>query len=90
MDNKPKIILVHESVADSWKKDILTFITMMLPLVVNHLFLGGSVVLDVIFLVLVLAWWLSQNSPAVHKFYSLEDARDFVNSEEVDADEYDR
>lgn len=53
-NNQVKYIVVHESTISSMFKDIFTFSMFAGLLMFNHQLLGGSTVVDVMFIILVL------------------------------------
>lgn len=53
-NNQVKYIVVHESTISSIFKDIFTFLMFAGLLMFNHQLLGGSTVVDVMFIILVL------------------------------------
>ena len=63
MDNdKTKYIVINESVVGSIIKDIVTFLMFAGLLLFNHWFLGGSTVIDVMFIVLTLGFLAGKRS----------------------------
>jgi hypothetical protein len=84
---KSKILVVHESILASWLKDIVSFVSFAALLYFNHRVLGGRVIIDVLFVILLLIWSATKRSKAIHTFYSYKDARDYVNSKEFPNEE---
>ena len=63
MDNdKIKYIVINESLMSSIIKDIVTFSMFAGLLIFNHWFLGGSAVVDVMFIILTLGFLASKHS----------------------------
>ena len=63
MDNdKTKYIVINESVVGSIIKEIVTFLMFAGLLLFNHWFLGGSTVIDVMFIVLTLGFLAGKRS----------------------------
>lgn len=56
MDDKTKYIVINESVMGSIIKDIVTFSMFAGLLMFNHHLLGGSTVIDVVFIILTLGF----------------------------------
>lgn len=61
-NNQVKYIVVHESTISSMFKDIFTFSMFAGLLMFNHQLLGGSTVVDVMFIILVLLWLAGKKS----------------------------
>ena len=61
-NNQVKYIVVHESTISSMFKDIFTFSMFAGLLMFNHQLLGGSTVVDVMFVILVLLWLAGKKS----------------------------
>ena len=61
-DDKTKYIVINESVVGSIIKDIVTFSMFAGLLLFNHWFLGGSTVIDVMFIVLTLGFLAGKHS----------------------------
>ena len=62
MDDKTKYIVINESVMCSIIKDIVTFSMFAGLLLFNHWFLGGSTVVDVMFIILTLGFLAGKHS----------------------------
>lgn len=62
MDDKTKYIVINESVMGSIIKDIVTFSMFAGLLLFNHWFLGGSTVVDVMFIILTLGFLVGKHS----------------------------
>ena len=63
MDNdKTKYIVINESVIGSVIKDIVTFLMFAGLLLFNHHLLGGSTVVDVMFIILTLGFLAGKHS----------------------------
>lgn len=63
MDNdKIKYIVINESVVGSVIKDIVTFLMFAGLLLFNHHLLGGSTVVDVMFIILTLGFLAGKHS----------------------------
>ena len=63
MDNdKIKYIVINESVLGSIIKDIVTFLMFAGLLLFNHWFLGGSTIVDVMFIILTLGFLTGKHS----------------------------
>lgn len=63
MDNdKIKYIVINESLMSSIIKDIVTFSMFAGLLIFNHWFLGGSAVVDVMFIILTLGFLAGKHS----------------------------
>lgn len=63
MDNdKIKYIVINESVVGSVIKDIVTFLMFAGLLLFNHWSLGGSTVIDVMFIILTLGFLAGKHS----------------------------
>ena len=63
MDNdKIKYIVINESVIGSIIKDIVTFLMFAGLLIFNHQLLGGSTVVDVMFIILTLGFLAGKHS----------------------------
>ena len=60
--DKTKYIVINESVVGSIIKDIVTFSMFAGLLLFNHWFLGGSTVVDVMFIVLTLGFLAGKHS----------------------------
>lgn len=60
--DKTKYIVINESVIGSIVKDIVTFSMFAGLLLFNHHFLGGSTVVDVMFIILTLGFLAGKHS----------------------------
>ena len=61
-DDKTKYIVINESAMGSIVKDIVTFSMFAGLLLFNHWFLGGSTVVDVMFIILTLGFLAGKHS----------------------------
>lgn len=61
-DDKSKYIVINESVVGSIIKDIVTFSMFAGLLLFNHWFLGGSTVVDIMFIILALGFLAGKHS----------------------------
>lgn len=61
-DDKTKYIVINESVVGSIIKDIVTFLMFAGLLLFNHWFLGGSTIVDVMFIILILGFLAGKHS----------------------------
>ena len=61
-NNQVKYIVVHESTISSIFKDIFTFLMFAGLLMFNHQLLGGSTVVDVMFIILTLGFLAGKHS----------------------------
>lgn len=61
-NNQVKYIVVHESTISSMFKDIFTFSMFAGLLMFNYQLLGGSTVVDAMFIILVLLWLAGKKS----------------------------
>lgn len=61
-DDKIKYIVINESVVGSVIKDIVTFLMFAGLLLFNHWLLGGSTVVDVMFIILTLGFLAGKHS----------------------------
>lgn len=61
-DDRIKYIVINESVIGSIIKDIVTFLMFAGLLLFNHWFLGGSTIVDVMFIIFTLGFLAGKHS----------------------------
>lgn len=64
MKHNTKYIIIHETIIDSIVKDLATMIMFIGLMTFNHMSLGGSTIVDVLFIFLVLAFLSGKNNYA--------------------------
>lgn len=62
--NNTKYIIIHQTITDSIVKDLATMIMFIGLMTFNHMSLGGSTIIDVLFIFLVLTFLSSKNNYA--------------------------
>lgn len=76
-EEKPILILLHESVLQSWLKDIWTFGTFVVVLAINYfIFENGKIA--AFFLITFWFLWRVVVAKSSKKFYTKESAVDFI------------
>ena len=64
MKHNTKYIIIHQKITDSIIKDLATMIMFIGLMTFNHMSLGGSTIVDVLFIFLVLAFLSGKNNYA--------------------------
>lgn len=64
MKYNTKYIIIHQTITDSIVKDLATMIMFIGLMTFNHMSLGGSTIVDVLFIFLVLAFLSGKNNYA--------------------------
>ena len=64
MQHNTKYIIIHQTITDSIVKDLATMIMFIGLMTFNHISLGGSTIIDILFIFLVLAFLSGKNNYA--------------------------
>lgn len=64
MKHNTKYIIIHQKITDSIIKDLATMIMFIGLMTFNHMSLGGSTIVDVLFIFLILAFLSGKNNYA--------------------------
>ena len=64
MKHNTKYIIIHQTITDSIVKDLATMIMFIGLMTFNHMSLGGSTIVDVLFIFLALAFLSGKNNYA--------------------------
>ena len=83
-EKETKIIVIHETVADSWLKDLGLFGSVGVLLAFNHILWGGNAVVSVLLILFLIIYAVSLNDKHVKTFESYKDVRKYINSKEFD------
>jgi hypothetical protein len=83
-EKKPEIIVIHETLVESWLKDAMLFGSVGVLLALNHIYWGGSIIVSVLLIVALIFNAAALNSKTVKTFNSYEDVKKYINSQEFD------
>lgn len=75
-----EIIIVHESLLESWAKDAVSFGGFFFLLIANYRWLGNHASVAVMFVILLLVFISGRSAKNFKHFYNKDDAKKFIDN----------